>query len=204
MTESISQDEGLWLSPDYSEKVRLVREWRTKRYEKFAKEQETKQQWVCLARVLDLGGNVAYRTLLRSFFGRAFQKLGRTRVLYLHPWTSRKLMDVPFLTHVVDAYSSTPHVIREQYLCHCWVPYKMADDWCQKNGFELKKKSPRGRKKGKLTNNDVEYISKTMRFVAAGLKEREAVRAAVRGCPEGDKGKALNRVRKKYREGLRK
>jgi hypothetical protein len=179
-----------------------AREWRDKRYKKFAELQKTKQEWICLADLLDLAGNIAYRELLQWLRQGAFRKPGKSRVLYLHPWTYRVRMDLQFITHIVEVYRGTPFIIRDQYLCRCWIPRPMAEDWCRKRGFALDtKRSSRGRKKGGISYDDRRYIAETMRLILAGHSERTAIRLAVGEV--GDKNKTMNRVRKKYREGLR-
>jgi hypothetical protein len=82
---------------DIQERARI---WRTNRIARFTEDQRRKREWINFAEIADwcseVDGSVvpnesarasAYEKLQRDLLEGDFEENGRSRVLYLHPWT---------------------------------------------------------------------------------------------------------------------
>jgi hypothetical protein len=194
------------------------------RIERYA--QKTKRKWVCLAELLDKGGDKKYRPLLKSLLTGEFNSNSRCRVLYLHPWSPPRRMTPEFMASIVEMYEATPFGIRDQFVSRCWIPADMAATWAKDHKIKLDGKSSRGRPKGQrqdVNKHDDQYLRLVASYRAEGKSEREAVKMALKNKQldnekywierrQGQKPRPRTkeyrdsegiRIRKKFREGQR-
>ena len=202
----------------------VARQRRAARIERYT--QKTKRKWVCLAELLEKGGDKQYRRLLKSLLNGEFTSNGRCRVLYLHPWSPPRRMTPEFMAGIVETYEATPFGIRDQFVSRCWIPREMAASWAKAHKIKLDGKSSRGRPRGQRQHEnkiDAQYVRLVARYRAEGKSEHEAVRMALeneqlywekyfieqlqgkksRPRSEERRKSEVIRIRKKFREGQR-
>jgi hypothetical protein len=131
---------------DAAEEDHVARQRRADRIERYA--QKTKRKWVCLAGLLEKGGDKQFRHLLNSLLKGEFNSNGRCRVLWLHPWSPPRLMTPELMADTVKKYEATPFTIRDQFVSRCWIPRRMAERWAKAHNIKLERKSRRGRPRG--------------------------------------------------------
>ena len=74
----------------------------------------------------------AYEKLQRDLLEDVdFEENGRSRVLYLHPWTVKAKMTRQHMQDMIDIYP--PTTIRSEYFDHCWLPRKLFQRWLAKH-----------------------------------------------------------------------
>jgi hypothetical protein len=188
----------------------VARQRRTARIERYR--QKPNRKWICLAELLDKGGDKQFRPLLNSLLNGEFNHNGLCRVLYLHPWSPPRRMTPAFMASSLENFKATPWTVRDQYVSHCWIQRHMAESWAKAHDIKLERKSRRGRPRGQrqdVNRNDAQYIRLVARYRAEGKSEREAVKLALETrqldtekCWIGRESEAI-RIRKKFREGQR-
>ena len=200
----------------------VARQRRAARVERYA--QKTNRKRICLAELLDKGGDKHFRPLLNSLLKGEFNNNGRCRVLWLHPWSPARRMSPEFMASKVEMYEATPWIIRDQFLSRCWIPRHMAESWAKARNIKLERKSRRGRPRGQrqdVNKHDAQYIRLVARYRVEGKSEREAVKMALenkqldwdkywieqqwgekpRQRSETYRKSEAIRIRKKFREG---
>jgi hypothetical protein len=199
----------------------VARQRRAARIERYA--QKTKRKWVCLAELLDKGGDKQFRPLPKSLLKGKFNSNGRCRVLWLHPWSPPRRMTPEIMASIVETYEATPFKIRDRFVSRCWIPGEMAASWAKAHNIKIDGKSSRGRPRGQrqdINKNDAHYVRLVARYRAEGKSGHEAVRMALENRQldnekywiEGKNPRPRNeayrkseaiRIRKKFREGQR-
>lgn len=201
---------------DATNRVEQARRWRTERILKFSERQATRSEWIQFSSLAErYGRNVSaaegYRLLAAALLRGDFEECQRSRVLYLHPWSTKAKMTRGWLANIMEIFASasdTPNraldTINRQYLGCCWVPRAMGDAWCASN---LGKISTAPARRGRDSRNDSDYLAQVAELVARGAKIRDAARQAVaivgwtaeRGASQEA---TIERVRKKHAKGL--
>jgi hypothetical protein len=100
---------------------------------RFAEDQRRKREWINFAEIADwcseVDGSVvpnesarasAYEKLQRDLLEGDFEENGRSRVLYLHPWTVKAKVTRQWMENMIETHP--PATIRSKYLDHCWLP----------------------------------------------------------------------------------
>jgi hypothetical protein len=93
-------------------RAKQARQWRSARMERFAQTQRRERNWINVEEIGELcseldGSGVpneaarenAYRNFEHDLLHGDFEENGRSRVLYLHPWTVRTRMTREWLAH---------------------------------------------------------------------------------------------------------
>ena len=130
-------------------RTRQARQWRSARMERFAQTQRRERNWINVEEIAELcselnGSGVpneaahenAYRDFERDLFSRDFEENGRSRVLYLHPWTVRTRMTPEWLQDAIE-YNYDGHRGRSQFLPWCWVPLGMYERFAAKHNLPI-------------------------------------------------------------------
>jgi hypothetical protein len=136
------------LEDSTKERVRLysIRRWRTARIERFTKIQRDKREWINFWEISvwcseesgvvpnEVAGEAAYQKLQDDLLEGDFEDNGRSRVLYLHPYTSKAKMTRDWLTGLMKVYDQT--TINSQYLAPCWIPREFFERWLAKHRMQ--------------------------------------------------------------------
>src|SRR5262249_41932151 len=115
-------------------RTKQARQWRSARMERFAQTQRRERNWINVEEIGELcseldGSGVpneaarenAYRNFECALLLGDFEENGRSRVLYLHPWTVRTRMTREWLGAAIR-YNYDGHRGRSQFLPWCWIP----------------------------------------------------------------------------------
>ena len=70
----------------------------------------------------------AYQKLQHDLLAGDFEENGRSRVLYLHPATTKARMTRAWMQDATD-YNYDNHQGRSAYLEHCWLPRNLFQRW---------------------------------------------------------------------------
>ena len=123
-----------------------ILQWRAARIERFIKIQKCKREWINFCEISewcsDESGVVpdegareaAYRKLQRDLLEGDFEENGRSRVLYLFPYSSKARMAGDWLTHMMEIYDQT--TINSTYLAPCWIPREFFERWLAKHRMQ--------------------------------------------------------------------
>ena len=130
--------------PEKGDIRKQVKIWRTNRIARFTENQRRKREWINFAEIADwcseVDGSVvpnesarvsAYVKLQRDLLEGDFEENGRSRVLYLHPWTVKAKMTRQSMELMIETYP--PATIRSQYFDHCWLPRNVFQRWLAKH-----------------------------------------------------------------------
>jgi hypothetical protein len=114
-------------------RTKQARQWRAARMERFAQTQRRKRQWVNVEEIAEMCSELngsgapneaarenAYRIFERDLLSGDFEEKGRSRVLYLHPWTVKTRMTREWLQDAIE-YDYDGHRGRSQFLPWCWI-----------------------------------------------------------------------------------
>src|SRR5215469_12491824 len=87
------------ISPEDTARRRrdMIREWRAQRMLRFAERQVTARRWIRLSEIAERYGRerstaAGYAALQASILAGEFEAGGRSRLLYLHPWSTMAKM----------------------------------------------------------------------------------------------------------------
>jgi len=121
------------------------KEWREKRIERFTERQRESREWINFAEIADWcsreDGSIApnepkrakaLQTLANDLLTGEFEQNGRSRVLYLHPWTTKARMTREHLSDAIDNNYDCDQG-KSEYLPYCWIPRKMFVRWLAKH-----------------------------------------------------------------------
>jgi hypothetical protein len=176
-------------SPPNPEDVRKqARIWRANRIERFTVRQRRERQWINFAEIAEWcskeDGSIvpneqkraaAFDTLQADLLAGEFDENGRSRVLYLHPSTTKSRMTCVWLTDAIDN-NYDGHRGRAQYLPYCWIARHSFELWLVKH--RLPKGPPRFEPRD--TGRDLvipDYDERTGQVI-------RPVREDTRGAPE--------------------
>ncbi len=121
-------------------------QWRTARIERFIEIQRCKREWINFWEIAEWcseessvvpnedAREAAYQKLERDLLEGDFEDNGRSRVLYLHPYTSKARMTRDWLTRLMEVYDQS--TINSQYLAPCWIPREFFERWLAKHRMQ--------------------------------------------------------------------
>jgi hypothetical protein len=121
-------------------------QWRTARIQRFIEIQQDKREWINLWEIAEwcseessvvpneVAREAAYQKLQRDLLEGDFEENGRSRVLYLHPRTSKARMTRDWLTRLMEVYDQS--TINSQYLAPCWIPREFFERWLAKHRMQ--------------------------------------------------------------------
>jgi hypothetical protein len=131
---------GLW--PD--ERRTQTRSWRTARIDRFRGRQRYDREWINFAEIADWCSRetgsitpderkraMTFELLEKDLLAGEFDEDGRSRVLYMHPFTTRARMTREWLAEVIQHnYDGSGR--RSEFLRWCWLSRKAFDRWVAK------------------------------------------------------------------------
>jgi hypothetical protein len=130
-------------------RAKQARQRRSARMERFAQTQRCKRNWINVEEIGEVcseldGSGVpneaarenAYRNFERDQQSGDFEENGRSRVLYLHPWTVRTRMTREWLRDVIE-YNYDGHRGRSQFVPRCWLPRGMYERFAAKHNLPI-------------------------------------------------------------------
>ena len=113
---------------------------RTARTNRFRERQRHSLEWINFDAIADwcarANGDIkpdeerrslAYTELQKALLEGDFEKEGRTRVIFLNPKSPMAKMTRERLTSIAGFHDA--HVLRSQYLAHCWIPRAHSRIW---------------------------------------------------------------------------
>jgi hypothetical protein len=133
-----------WPPKRIEDNYRRACQWRATRILCFAEQQTHKRNWIRFTELaererlrvsaLDNIGNHfniydGYRAFREAILAGRFETQGRSRILYLHPLTTKARMTREFLEHVMEWHPT--ETVGRQYLGCCWLPRDLAIAWCE-------------------------------------------------------------------------
>jgi hypothetical protein len=168
--ERAKRGDALALYPDESQREARASAWRTARIARFTEKQRRIRNWINCKEIAEWcsaeDGSIlksekklaaAYDTLAQDILEGEFEVNGRSRVLFLHPWSKWARMTRQWLTDIIEThnYNQIPqhrdnnHYGRAQYLTfgraqcfrwgrtrflpYCWVPRDLLERWLAKH-----------------------------------------------------------------------
>jgi hypothetical protein len=120
--------------------------WRTARIERFIEIQRCKREWINFWEIAEwcseessvvpneVAREAAYQKLQHDLLEGDFEENSRSRVLYLHPSTSKVRMTRDWLTRLMELYDQS--TINSQYLAPCWIPREFFERWLAKHRMQ--------------------------------------------------------------------
>ena len=123
-----------------------MRERREDRIGRFAERQRRRREWINFGEITEwcseLGGSIvsdedartsAYEKLQADLMAGDFEEAGKSRVLYLHPWTPIAKMT---RDRARDFTELAPReMLRSEYWNHCWIPRHLFHRWLAKHNL---------------------------------------------------------------------
>jgi hypothetical protein len=164
--------------------VRRVRHWRAKRIMRFADRQARERRWIEFGELAErygrnIGTAEGYELLRRAMIAGEFERSGRSRVLYLHPFDIRPKMTRERMANISEAYidavpsshaSYFRRTLERQYLACCWVPRDMAAAWCSVHNIA----GDFARRIARQAIDDSEALDEVRKLICKGYSDREA------------------------------
>jgi hypothetical protein len=122
-----------------------ARKWRAERIRRFTENQRRTRDWINFAEIADWCSRedqsivpsqekiaAAYDTLASDLLAGEFEENGRSRVLYLHPVTTKIRMTREWLRDAINYNYDGAHG-RSEYLTYCWIPRSVFELWLAKH-----------------------------------------------------------------------
>ena len=145
-----SESEDTPVSETDGKRTKQARQWRAARMERFAQAQLRKREWINFEEVavlcseLDGSGapnKAAFENACRNLerdllLSSDFEENGRSRVLYLHPWTVKTRMTREWYQDAIQ-YDYDSHRGRSQFLPWCWFSLAMYERWAAKYNLPI-------------------------------------------------------------------
>ena len=167
-----------------------ARQWRAARMERFAQAQLRKREWINFEEVAVLcseldGSGVpndaafenACRNLERDLLIGDFEDNGRSRVLYLHPWTVRTRMTREWYQNATQ-YHYDGDRGRSQFLPWCWFSRAMYERWAAKHNLPIS--PPRFRPEHAVTDVAIAQPNASETLPRAITKRRQPAQERIR------------------------
>ena len=149
MTFPPPESEATPVSEPDGRRTKQAYKWREARMERFAQAQLRKREWLNFEEVAVLcseldGSGVpnqaafenACRNLERDLLSDDFEENGRSRVLYLHPWTVKTRMTKEWYQDARQ-YDYDGHRGRSQFLPWCWFSRAMYERFAAKHNLPI-------------------------------------------------------------------
>jgi hypothetical protein len=147
---------GVVTEPEHravDERERAARHRRERGIARFREQQLCKRNWINLKDIVEWyaerGGRFdaaerdrAYDLLVQDLLQGDFEEGGRSKILYLHPYTKMHRLTQQMLRDARELKQS----VRSEYLDHCWLPRRLFDQWLANH--ELPASPPRFEPRG--------------------------------------------------------
>ena len=127
-------------------RVEKTRERREDRIRRFTESQRRRRDWINFAEIAEwcseLSGSIvsdedarasAYEKLHADLTAGDFEERGKTRVLFLHPWTPMAKMTRDRARDFIEL--AAPETLRSEYWDHCWIPRHLFHRWLVKHNL---------------------------------------------------------------------
>jgi hypothetical protein len=124
---------------------RRTRQWRKAQIERFTRCQRRSRKWINFAEIAEWCSKedqsivpskeksaAAFDALAHDLLTGEFEENSCSRVLYLHPASTRYRMTSAWLQDAIDHNYDSNHG-RSQYLAHCWMQRSMFERWLSKH-----------------------------------------------------------------------
>jgi hypothetical protein len=124
------------------------RQWRAARIQRFTEKQRQTREWINFADIADWCSKedhsiipsedkraAAFDTLARDLLSGVFEENGRSRVLYLHPATTKARMTRAWLDDAIH-HSYDNNRARSEYLPYCWIQRRLFERWLARNRLQ--------------------------------------------------------------------
>lgn len=133
-----------WPPKSIEDNYRRACHWRAARILRFAELQTRQRNWIRFTELAEreqlrvsasdyIGDHFSiydgYRAFREAILAGRFETQGRSRILYLHPLTTKARMTREFLAHMVECNPN--ETVGRQYLGCCWLPRALAISWCE-------------------------------------------------------------------------
>jgi hypothetical protein len=155
--------------------------WRTNRIARFTADQRRKREWINFAEIADwcseVDGSVvpnesarasAYEKLQRDLLEGDFEENGRSRVLYLHPWTVKAKMTRQWMENMIETHPRA--TIPRQYFDHCWLPRNLFQRWLAKHHLPASPRRFQPQKSHRVTASIAGDESTAIKALASHLR----------------------------------
>ena len=130
------------------ERDQRTRQWRAERIKRFTERQRRTRDWINFSEIAEWCSKegqsivpdeeksaVAFDTLASDLLAGEFEE-GRSRVLYLHPATTKARMTRELLQDAMD-HNYDGDQGRSAYLAHCWIPRSLFQRWLAKHRLRV-------------------------------------------------------------------
>jgi hypothetical protein len=124
------------------------RQWRAARIQRFTEQKRQTREWINFADIADWCSKedhsiipsedkraAAFDTLASDLLSGVFEENGRSRVLYLHPATTKSRMTRAWLRDVIRHNYDNKRG-RSQFLPHCWIPRGLFERWLARHRLQ--------------------------------------------------------------------
>jgi hypothetical protein len=132
--------------PEARRRIRKTRERREDRIRRFTESQRHRRDWINFAEIAEwcseLGGSIvsdedarasAYEKLQADLIAGDFEEMGKTRVLFLHPWTAMAKITRDRARNFIEL--ARPETLRSDYWDQCWIPRHLFHRWLAKHNL---------------------------------------------------------------------
>jgi hypothetical protein len=167
---------------------KVTRKWRADRIERFTERQRVQREWINFAEIAEWcskeGGSIvpderkratAFDTLANDLLTGEFEENGRSRVLYLHPFTKKARMTREWLWDAIEHDYDAQHG-RSEFLPHCWIERRMFERWLAKHRLPASPERFQPQKTRPAVAGTAAGENAAIRALATYLKENPEVR----------------------------
>jgi hypothetical protein len=179
------------------------RDWRINREIRFILRQERKREWIPFREIAEWLSEIdgrgvpneaaranAYDMLQRDLMGGDFEEAGRSKVLCLHPLTTKGRMRRQQLSDAIDTFP--PDRLRAAYLSRCWIPRRMFDRFLAKHELPAAPRRFEPRERSAKNENETSSPGPSLTLTPPPNARRR-----------GRKPKLLNQVKEAMQRDLR-
>jgi hypothetical protein len=181
----------------------MVREWRAERMLRFAEREAQARQWIRLSEIAERYGHE--RSTAASILNGEFEDRGRSRLLYLHPWSTMAKMTRGKMETLEKVYRD-PELLARNYIGCCWIPIDMALRWCSRHQVNtvgwLTGRTVFPSRRGRRIVDDDHAVREMRQLIAEqGISIRQASeRVAAKSRGIGTVASTADRLRRKHRK----
>jgi hypothetical protein len=181
-----------------------IRERRAEKMLRFAKRQATERQWIRLSEIADHYGRersaaAGYAALQASILADQFVERGRSRLLYLHPWSTMAKMTSGKMRTLIEVYSN-PEILTRHYVGCCWMPIDMAIKWCAQHRVRTTGWLVGRRRRGGRTKiDDDRPLAEMKALMAGGMPTLQAAQQVAPKAAGHSLEAKIERLRRKAR-----
>ena len=111
----------------------------------------------------------AYEKLQRDLLEGDFEENGRSRVLYLHPWTVKAKMTRQWMENMIETHPRA--TIPRQYFDHCWLPRNLFQRRLAKHHLPASPRRFQPQKSHRVTASIAGDESTAIKALASHLKD---------------------------------